>query len=115
MVFIALRKRLFGERLSTLFARLLGFSSSSLMLVTLSISWLAWLLTADSRIRKVARPPIQPVAMLLPRNGEAINGGERTVPAGNIRGSSARAALRPAAGRKFSSKARCHCRSEVTG
>src|SRR5205807_9927760 len=72
MVFIALRKRLFGERLSTLFARLLGFSSSSLMLVTLSISWLAWLLTADSRIRKVARPPIQPVAMLLPRNGEAI-------------------------------------------
>src|SRR6267378_832859 len=73
IVFSAFRKRLFGDRLSTLLARRFGFSSSSLMLlVTFSISWLASLLSFGSLIMKLASQPIQPLAMLAPRNGAEI-------------------------------------------
>src|ERR1700739_4229220 len=49
IVFIALRKRLFGERESTLLDRRIGFSSASSIRVRRSISRLAFLLWGGSR------------------------------------------------------------------
>src|SRR6202007_1403504 len=49
-MFIALRKRLFGERESTLLDRRIGFSSACSIAVRRSISWLARLLRVASRI-----------------------------------------------------------------
>src|SRR6201998_4023986 len=71
IVFIALRKRLFGERESTLLERRIGFSSAFSIRVTRSIFWLGRLLRVTSRIIMAARLPISPRAMLLPRSGEA--------------------------------------------